>query len=55
MKLLSRIDARRTNPGYILRGIRPAVKRSEKPDWQCNQDYWAEKNELDDTAFVYGT
>ena len=60
MKLMSWIDTDNFNPGYILRGMHLLPKRGEKPEWQHNQDYWAEKDEfpaidLDDAAFVYGS
>jgi cation diffusion facilitator CzcD-associated flavoprotein CzcO len=59
MPLLSWIDTENFNPGYILRGMHLLPKRGDKPEWQHNQDYWAEKDEfpaidLDDRAFVYG-
>jgi cation diffusion facilitator CzcD-associated flavoprotein CzcO len=60
MKLMSWIDTENFNPGYIMRGMHLLPKRGEKPEWQHNQDYWAEKDEfpaidLDDAAFVYGS
>jgi cation diffusion facilitator CzcD-associated flavoprotein CzcO len=59
MPLLSWIDTENFNPGYIMRGMHLLPKRGDKPEWQHNQDYWAEKDEfpaidLDDAAFVYG-
>ena len=60
MPLLSWIDTENFNPGYIMRGMHLLPKRGDKPEWQHNQDYWAEKDEfpaidLDDAAFVYGS
>ena len=42
-----------------LSDIGTLLKRGDKPEWQHNQDYWAEKDEfpkidLKDRAFVYG-
>lgn len=59
MPLLPWIDPENFNPGYIMRGMHLLPKRGDKPEWQHNQDYWAEKDEfpaidLDDAAFVYG-
>jgi len=59
MKLLDWIDAENFNPGYMMRGMHLLPKRGDKPEWQHNQDYWAEKDafpaiDLDDAAFVYG-
>jgi len=59
MKLLDWIDADNFNPGYMMRGMHLLPKRGDKPEWQHNQDYWAEKDafpaiDLDDAAFVYG-
>ncbi len=58
MPLLPWIDPENFNPGYIMRGMHLLPKRGDKPEWQHNQDYWAEKDEfpktsLDDAAFVY--
>jgi len=58
MPLLPWIDPENFNPGYMMRGMHLLPKRGEKPEWQHNQDYWAEKDEfpaikLDDPAFVY--
>jgi cation diffusion facilitator CzcD-associated flavoprotein CzcO len=58
MPLLPWIDAENFNPGYMMRGMHLLPKRGDKPDWQHNQDYWAEKDEfpainLKDSAFVY--
>ncbi len=58
MPLLPWIDPENFNPGYIMRGLHLLPKRGDKPEWQHNQDYWAEKDEipaidLDDPAFVY--
>jgi cation diffusion facilitator CzcD-associated flavoprotein CzcO len=59
MPLLPWIDPENFNPGYMMRGMHLLPKRGEKPEWQHNQDYWAEKDEfpaidLKDRAFVYG-
>ena len=59
MPLLPWIDAENFNPGYMMRGMHLLPKRGDKPEWQHNQDYWAEKDEfpaidLRDGAFVYG-
>jgi len=58
MPLLPWIDPENFNPGYMLRGMHLLPKRGDKPEWQHNQDYWAEKDQfpaidLDDAAFVY--
>jgi cation diffusion facilitator CzcD-associated flavoprotein CzcO len=59
MPLLSWIDPDNFNPGYMMRNMHLLPKRGDKPEWQHNQDYWAEKDQfpaidLDDQAFVYG-
>jgi cation diffusion facilitator CzcD-associated flavoprotein CzcO len=59
MPLLPWIDPENFNPGYMMRGMHLMPKRGAKPEWQHNQDYWAEKDEfpnidLKDKAFVYG-
>jgi cation diffusion facilitator CzcD-associated flavoprotein CzcO len=59
MPLLPWIDPENFNPGYMMRGMHLLPKRGDKPEWQHNQDYWAEKDEfpnidLKDSAFVYG-
>jgi cation diffusion facilitator CzcD-associated flavoprotein CzcO len=58
MPLLPWIDPENFNPGYMMRGMHLLPKRGHKPEWQHNQDYWAEKDEfpaidLNDRAFVY--
>jgi cation diffusion facilitator CzcD-associated flavoprotein CzcO len=58
MPLLSWIDPKNFNPGYMMRHMHLLPKRGDKPEWQHSQDYWAEKDEfpaidLDDAAFVY--
>jgi cation diffusion facilitator CzcD-associated flavoprotein CzcO len=58
MPLLPWIDPENFNPGYMMRGMHLLPKRGDKPEWQHNQDYWAEKDEfpaidLGDPAFVY--
>ena len=59
MPLLPWIDPENFNPGYVMRGMHLLPQRGDKPEWQHNQDYWAEKDELpaidlDDKAFIYG-
>ncbi|HMM91084.1 flavin-containing monooxygenase [Bradyrhizobium sp.] len=59
MPLLPWIDPENFNPGYMMRGMHLLPRRGDKPEWQHNQDYWAEKDEfpdidLKDKAFVYG-
>jgi cation diffusion facilitator CzcD-associated flavoprotein CzcO len=59
MPLLPWIDQENFNPGYMMRGMHLLPKRGDKPEWQHNQDYWAEKDEfptidLKDKAFAYG-
>jgi cation diffusion facilitator CzcD-associated flavoprotein CzcO len=59
MPLLPWIDPENFNPGYMMRGMHLMPRRGDKPEWQHNQDYWAEKDEfpnidLKDKAFVYG-
>jgi cation diffusion facilitator CzcD-associated flavoprotein CzcO len=58
MPLLPWIDPENFNPGYMMRGMHLLPRRGDKPEWQHNQDYWAEKDEfpaidLQDLAFVY--
>ncbi len=58
MPILPWIDPENFNPGYLMRGMHLLPKRGDKPDWQHNQDYWSEKDELpvinlDDAAFKY--
>jgi cation diffusion facilitator CzcD-associated flavoprotein CzcO len=58
MPLLSWIDPDNFNPGYMMRNMHLLPRRGDKPEWQHNQDYWAEKDQfpaidLDDKAFVY--
>ena len=58
MPLLPWIDPENFNPGYITRAIHLLPKRGDKPEWQHNQNYWSEKDEipaidLSDGAFVY--
>ncbi|MEH2562695.1 flavin-containing monooxygenase [Bradyrhizobium sp. AZCC 2289] len=59
MPLLPWIDPENFNPGYMMRGMHLLPKRGDKPEWQHNQDYWAEKDEfpaidMNDHVFVYG-
>lgn len=58
MPLLPWIDPENFNPGYMMRGMHLLPKRGDKPEWQHNQDYWAEKDEfpaidLKDHVFAY--
>ncbi|WP_119420255.1 flavin-containing monooxygenase [Desertibaculum subflavum] len=58
MPLLPWIDTENFNPNYVMRAMHLLPKRGDKPEWQHNQDYWAEKDEfpaidLDDKAFAY--
>jgi len=58
MPLLSWIDPQNFNPGYMLRAMHLLPKRGDKPEWQHNQDYWSEKDEipaidLGDAAFAF--
>ncbi len=58
MPLLPWIDPENFNPGYLMRSLHLLPKRGDKPEWQHNQDYWVEKDQLpaidlDDPAFVY--
>ncbi|MGY3616907.1 hypothetical protein ACVJGD_003103 [Bradyrhizobium sp. USDA 10063] len=48
MPILPWIDEENFNPGYMLRGMHLLPKRGDKPEWQHNQDYWAEKDEFSD-------
>jgi cation diffusion facilitator CzcD-associated flavoprotein CzcO len=59
MPILPWIDPENFNPGYLMRAMELLPKRGDKPEWQHNQDYWNEKDQiplidLDDAAFVYG-
>jgi monooxygenase len=58
MPLLDWIGADNFNPGYIQRGMKRMPRRGAKPEWQHNQDYWAEKEQipaidLDSNEFLY--
>ena len=58
MERLPWIDAGNFNPNYLMRSIPLMPKRGTKPEWQHNQDYWAEKDEiplidLDAPEFIY--
>ena len=58
MKIMPWMDPENFNPGYLMRGMHLLPKRGDKPEWQHNQDYWSEKDELpainlDDAAFKY--
>lgn len=46
MPALPWIDSDNFNPGYLMRGLHMMPKRGDKPEWQHNQDYWREKDEL---------
>jgi cation diffusion facilitator CzcD-associated flavoprotein CzcO len=59
MPLLPWIDPENFNPGYMMRAMHLLPKRGDKPEWQHNQDYWSEKDQIPtidlcDAAFVYG-
>jgi cation diffusion facilitator CzcD-associated flavoprotein CzcO len=59
MPILPFIDEENFNPNYLKRDLHRMPKRGDKPEWQHNQDYPREKEELplidlDDKAFVYG-
>jgi cation diffusion facilitator CzcD-associated flavoprotein CzcO len=58
MPLLPWIDPENFNPGYMMRAMNLLPRRGDKPEWQHNQDYWSEKDQipaidLSDAAFVY--
>ncbi len=58
MPLLPWIDPENFNPCYMMRAMHLLPKRGDKPEWQHNQDYWSEKDQipvtdLGDAAFVY--
>lgn len=58
MDILPWIDAGNFNPNYLMRSIDLMPKRGSKPEWQHNQDYWAEKDvipaiDLDAPEFQY--
>ncbi|MBK7284538.1 MAG: NAD(P)/FAD-dependent oxidoreductase [Sphingomonadales bacterium] len=58
MPLLPWIDADNFNPGYLQRGLHLMPKRGDKIEWQHNQDYWSDKDDLpkvdlDGSEFVY--
>lgn len=58
MPILPWIDGDNFNPGYLTRSMHIWPKRGDKPEWQHNQDYWAEKDQfpaidLEDKAFQY--
>lgn len=46
MQLKPWIDAENFNPGYLMRSIHLMPRRGDKPEWQHNQDYWREREEL---------
>lgn len=59
MELKPWIDADNFNPGYLMRSIHLMPRRGDKPEWQHNQDYWREREELplidlDGAEFRYG-
>jgi len=58
MPILEWISGDRFNPGYLMRDIDKMPRRGDKPEWQHNQNYWSEKDEiplidLNGTEFVY--
>ncbi len=58
MEILPWLDDKNFNPGYMMRSMHLMPKSGNKPEWQHNQDYWAEKDEipkidLEGTEFVY--
>jgi cation diffusion facilitator CzcD-associated flavoprotein CzcO len=58
MDILPWIDAGNFNPNYLMRSIDLMPKRGSNPEWQHNQDYWAEKDvipaiDLDAPEFKY--
>ncbi len=58
MEILPWLDDQNFNPGYMMRSMHLMPKSGNKPEWQHNQDYWAEKKEipkidLEGTEFVY--
>jgi cation diffusion facilitator CzcD-associated flavoprotein CzcO len=58
MPLLPWMDPENFNPGYLMRSMQLLPKRGDKPEWQHSQDYWAEKDQLnnadlDDGALVF--
>jgi cation diffusion facilitator CzcD-associated flavoprotein CzcO len=46
MAILPWIDPDNFNPSYLLRDLDRMPKRGNKPEWQHNQDYWNERNEI---------
>jgi len=59
MPILPWIDPENFNPGYLMRGLHLLPKRGAKPEWQHNQDHWAEREafpaiDLEGAEFVYG-
>ncbi len=58
MDILPWIDASNFNPNYLMRSMHLMPKRGSNPEWQHNQDYWAEKDvipaiDLDAPEFKY--
>ena len=58
MPVLPGIDPDNFNPGYLSRGLHKLPKRGTKPEWQHNQDHWAERDvfpaiDLAAPEFVY--
>jgi cation diffusion facilitator CzcD-associated flavoprotein CzcO len=58
MARLPWIDPENFNPGYLMRRMDLMPRRGDLPEWQHNQDYWAEKDafpaiDLNEPAFVY--
>ena len=46
MVLSDWIEKENFNPGYLMRGLKLLPRKGDKPEWQHNQDYWAERNEI---------
>jgi monooxygenase len=58
MAILPWIAGDRFNPSYLMRDLHKMPKRGDKPEWQHNQHYWKEREEipaidLDGAEFVY--
>ena len=58
MPLSGWIDPDNFNPNYLMRSMHLMPKRGSNPEWQHNQDYWAEKDaipaiDLDGPEFKY--
>jgi hypothetical protein len=46
MQILPWIDADNFNPTYLMRDLDRMPRRGDKPEWQHNQDYWSEKEQI---------